>query len=223
MPAAATGGRGSVFSTGFARPQASRSAAPRSTKKPSAGSRNTTPISNSTGPRFSKRNRLPPPRPTTRAPAAHAATAIVHGRPDQPPRSPAAHPKGTVPASIRRTGAPGTGTPGTRAFGTGTLRTGTVGIGILGTYGTGTCGTGTSRTGTPGTRTPGTGTPGTGTPGTPRTRSRSGLRAAHAPRSGGEDCPPGHACRAKSGTRAAHALARAICGASGTHYGARWR
>ena len=119
MPAAATGGRGSAFFTGFARRQASRSVAPRWTKTPSAGSKSTTPTSSSTGRKFSKRSRLLHCRPTNRACAGHAAIAIARDR-LEPRRRLLRHPKPKGPHLHQRNWNPwtsnllGTGTPGTR-------------------------------------------------------------------------------------------------------------
>ena len=87
IPAVAAAVRGPGFFTGSARRRASKSGGRHWTRQRSAGSRNTTPTSNSTGPRSSRHSRLRPRLPKTRAIAADAAIGRV-------PRDPR---KGSVP------------------------------------------------------------------------------------------------------------------------------
>ena len=192
MPAAATGGRGSAFSTGFARRQASRSVVPLWMKTPSDESKSTTPTSSSTGRRYSKRSRLLRRRPTTRGRAARRE----RDRPQPPRAAPGSllrHPKGNAQPSIRRRSA-GTGIFGTRTFGTRTP-----GIGTPGTE---------SRNlwnrnlleleplelepleQNPWNPNPWNRNPWNWNPWNPGTRACSGLRAAHAPGSGRKIVPP---------------------------------
>ena len=80
-PAVAAADRGPAFFTGSARRRASKSGGRPWTKPRSAGSKNTTPTSNSTGRRSSRHSRLRRRPPKTRAIAADAAIGRVpHGR-----------------------------------------------------------------------------------------------------------------------------------------------
>ncbi len=87
IPAVAAADRGRAFFTGSARRRASKSGGRPWTRQRSAGSKNTTPTSNSTGPRSSRHSRLRPRLPKTRAIAADAAIGRV-------PRGPR---RGSVP------------------------------------------------------------------------------------------------------------------------------